>query len=77
VIRVARFYSVQHTKEGKNIYQITAKIPNAHKIYHDGRKYSKWQKYITAFSLQGPRIHTKIGIFGLKRSHLATLVVTE
>jgi hypothetical protein len=36
-------------------------IPNGHKIYQD-------------FPFQGPPKFTQIGIFGMKRNHLATLL---
>jgi hypothetical protein len=37
-------------------------------------KYSKWSQNLTTLSMQGPPNFTKIGIFGLKTNHLATLM---
>jgi hypothetical protein len=63
--RVARFFSVNITQTGK-MYQMVIKysiclydIPNSRKIYQH-------------FSILGPPKFTQIGIFGLKRNHLAT-----
>jgi hypothetical protein len=39
--RVARYFLVQCTKREK-IYQMTTKLPNAHKIYQMALKYTKW-----------------------------------
>jgi hypothetical protein len=64
--RVARFFLAQRTKTGKNIpkkdqkhiqYTNCSNVPNGHKVYQN-------------FLLQGL---IKIGIFGLKIYHLATL----
>jgi hypothetical protein len=71
--RVARFFSAQHTKTGK-MYQ------NGGKIYQMPVKYAKWTenrpnglKIFQHLPLQDPPKLTQIGIFGLKRNHLATL----
>jgi hypothetical protein len=40
-VRVARFLLVQFTKAGEKIYEMTTKLPNAHKIYQLVEKYSK------------------------------------
>jgi hypothetical protein len=37
-------------------------------------KHSRGHKILQQFPFQGPQKFTKIGIFGLKRNHLATLV---
>jgi hypothetical protein len=36
--RVARFFSVPHSKNGKN-------VPNNHELYKMTAEYTKWQKY--------------------------------
>jgi hypothetical protein len=41
---------MQCTKAGK-IYQMTAKLPNPHKLYPMAVKYSKWSECITSFSI--------------------------
>jgi hypothetical protein len=43
-------------------------IPNGRKIF------KKVTKYNNTITFQGPQNFTKIGIFGLKTNHLATLV---
>jgi hypothetical protein len=43
-------------------------IPNGRKIFQMFIKYS---------SFQGPPNFTKIGIFGLKTNHLATLILSD
>jgi hypothetical protein len=75
VIRVARFFLVQAYQNGKN-------IPSDHKLYQTTINYAKWPLHITndhkiykRFPFQGPPKFTQIGIFGLKRNHLATLIV--
>jgi hypothetical protein len=72
--RAARFFLVQLTKAVKN-------IPNDHKMYQMDIRYTKWllnipngHKIYQHFTFQGPPKFTQIGIFGLKRNHLATLV---
>jgi hypothetical protein len=67
-LRDARFSWHNLPKRGE-IYQITTKLPNCHKIYQMAVKYSEWPNYKF---LDTPK-YTKIGIYGLKRNHLATL----
>jgi hypothetical protein len=70
VDRVARFFSTQYTKTGKD-------IPNYQKITK--RLYNiqipKWHKIYQHFPFQDPSKFTQFGIFGLKTYHLATLAV--
>jgi hypothetical protein len=40
--KVARFFSVQHTKTGKNIFNDQQNVPNWHKLYHLAIKLTKW-----------------------------------
>jgi hypothetical protein len=40
-------------------------------------KYSKWSKIYQHFPIKGPPNFTKIGIFGLKINHLATLFTIQ
>jgi hypothetical protein len=49
-------------------------IPNDHKIYRMATELSNGRKIDQHKALQGPRIFTQIGIFGLKMYYLATLV---
>jgi hypothetical protein len=68
-IKNARFSLVQNTKIGK-VYQ------NDHKIYQMAKIYFKWpynrpNGYKISVFIARP---SKIGIFGLKTNHLATLV---
>jgi hypothetical protein len=66
------------TQTGKN-------IPDNNKLYQMATNYTKWQlnipnghKYANILHiLQGPPKLTKIGIFGLKINHLATLLPTQ
>jgi hypothetical protein len=67
VYRVARFFLVQHTKTGEN-FQMAIN----YKIYQMAGKGTKWQWNIPASSIART---SKIWIFGLKISHLATLDV--
>jgi hypothetical protein len=71
---VARFFLVQLTKTVKN-------IPTDHKMYQMDIIYTKrllnipnGHKINQLFTFQGPPKFTQIGIFGLKRNHLATLL---
>jgi hypothetical protein len=62
-------------KWGK-IYQITATLPNGHKIYqiHSLSTYiSNDPKIYQHFPFKGPSKCTQFGILGLKIHHLATL----
>jgi hypothetical protein len=72
--RVARFFLVHGTKAGKN-------VPNEHKMYHMVIEYPKspqnatdGHKITQHFPIEGTPKFTQIGIFGLKRNHLATLL---
>jgi hypothetical protein len=68
------YFLVHDTKIGKN-------VPNEHKMYQRIIKFPQWlqniangHKIYQHFSITGPTKFTQIGIFGLKRNHLATLV---
>jgi hypothetical protein len=63
----SRFFLVQCTKTGRKIYHIAVKPPNFLTII-------QWPSNIKAFSVLGSQKHTRIGIFGIKIYHLATLV---
>jgi hypothetical protein len=65
-------------KLGK-IYQIATKLPNGHKMYQMALFYvfKMAKEYTNLFPLEGPRNFTQVWIFGLKRNHLATLVLTS
>jgi hypothetical protein len=53
---------------------MTTKLPNAHKIYPKVHKIFKMTRiYRNIFHILSPPKFTQIGIFGLKRNHLATL----
>jgi hypothetical protein len=71
--RVARFFLVQYTKAGKNIpndYKIPKYLQN---FPNDCKIFQLTLIYInTSHSKILPKI--QIGIFGLKRNHLATLI---
>jgi hypothetical protein len=74
--RVARFFLTQFTKRGK----YTKIALN----YQMPMKYTKWQRYIRnwhriyqPFLFQRLHKFTQIGIFGLKKYHLATLASTH
>jgi hypothetical protein len=67
--KVARFFSLQHTKTGEN-------IPNEHKIYQKALKIPYGHKIYRRFPFQGPPKCTQIVIFGIKIYHLATLAKT-
>jgi hypothetical protein len=60
-LRVARFFLVHYTKQGK-IYQIKKNKPNGHKICIPNGHLI----YYKRLPLQDPTKCTKIGIFGLK-----------
>jgi hypothetical protein len=62
VIRVARFFSVQHTKNGGKYTKQAQTIPKGRKIYQN-------------FPLQVPPKFTKIIMFGLKICHLQNATV--
>jgi hypothetical protein len=71
--RAARFYLVHDTKKGKN-------VPNEHNMFRMVTTYPKSHaifqmalKYISSFQSEALKIFPKIGIFGLKTNHLATL----
>jgi hypothetical protein len=67
--KVARFFCTQYTKTEEN-------IPNGNKICipNDRDVYSPNGYRIShPFALQGPPKFTRLGIFGLKIHHLATL----
>jgi hypothetical protein len=75
--RVARFFFVNITQTEKN-------VPNKHKTYQMVMKYPKClynipngHKIYQHFPIWGPPKFTQNGIFGLKRNHLATLVLKE
>jgi hypothetical protein len=62
-------------------YQIGKNIPNGHKIYRMATKCDKWPKIgpngheiYQHLPLKYPPKFTLIGIMGLKKCHLATLV---
>jgi hypothetical protein len=64
------------------IYQKGGNIPNDHKLYQTSINYTKWpnnilngHKIYRHFPYEGTPNFTKIGIFGLKINHLATLYV--
>jgi hypothetical protein len=69
--RVARFFSVKHTRKWKN-------TPKFHIRYQIAIKYSKWLGKCTYknFPFQGPSKYAQIGIFGMKMFHLAILVLS-
>jgi hypothetical protein len=71
--RVARFFLTQNTKKGKSMpnYQIYLNIPNGRNIFPKAIEYM-----YQPFPFQGPPKFILIGIFGLKKHHLATLVGT-
>jgi hypothetical protein len=53
-------------------------------MYQTAIRYTKWlsdipngDKIFQHFTIQGPPKYTQIGIFGLKRNHLATLLQTD
>jgi hypothetical protein len=51
------FYRYKIPKRGKmyqKLYQMTTKLPNAHKIYPMVVKYSKRPEYLTTFSIPRP-----------------------
>jgi hypothetical protein len=50
-----------------------AKLSNAHKCIQWSFNIPNDQKICQHFPFQGPQKYTQIGIFGLKRNHLATL----
>jgi hypothetical protein len=65
-------------------YQNGKSIQNNHKLYQTALYYTKWSQSIPNdhkntkhFPFKGPPKYTKIGIFGLKIKHLATLDQTE
>jgi hypothetical protein len=66
--RVARFFSVQHSKTGKNIPQ------NGHKIYQMTVKRPTGHKIDQNLPFQVPPKFTQIRVFCLKMCHLAILV---
>jgi hypothetical protein len=49
-------------------------LTNDHKSYQIAIKYTKLPKNTKHFQFLGPPKYTKIGIFGMKINHLATLV---
>jgi hypothetical protein len=60
-------------------------IPNDHEMYQTAIRYTKWQsnipnghKYTNILhAFQGPPKYAQIGIFDLKRNHLARKVGSE
>jgi hypothetical protein len=59
-------------------------IPNDQTLYQTAIKYTKWpqnipngHKIYQHFLFQGRPKFTQIGIFGLKRNHLATLLLNQ
>jgi hypothetical protein len=75
--RVARFFIVQLNNSVKN-------TANYHKMYQTATRNTKWlsnipngNKICQHFTFQGHPKHTQIGIFDLKRNHLATLWLSD
>jgi hypothetical protein len=58
-IRVARFYSVQFTKTGKN-------LPNDQKTYEMVVKLSIWKQTMPTIFIPRPSNYTQLGIFSLE-----------
>jgi hypothetical protein len=70
--RVARFFLVQHTKNGGKYTEFPQNIPNVHKVgIPNGCNRPKYTNI--CIPLQDPPKMTQIWIFGLKINHLATL----
>jgi hypothetical protein len=65
--RRARFFLVKHTKTGKNVYQMTSRIPNGHKNI----QMALTQNCITIIQSKALQNIPKFGIFGMKIYHLA------
>jgi hypothetical protein len=71
--RVARFFSVQHTKKRKKYTERPKMYQMAIKYISFGRKVEKMATKIPHLPLQDLLKFTRIGIFSLKIYHLATL----
>jgi hypothetical protein len=71
----------RHTKSGENIPKSPQNIQNHYRICQMLIKYTKWPYYIpnghTIYqnaTIQDHQKYIKIGIFGFKKYHLATLL---
>jgi hypothetical protein len=74
IVKVARFFFVQHTKTGK-MYQTGGKCTKWPENMPNGRKIDHGHELYQHLRLQDPPKFTQIGIFGSRRNHLATLMI--
>jgi hypothetical protein len=75
--RVARFFLVQTYQNGKKCTKGPQTAPNGQTVYQITAHYFKWLQNVPTFSIPRHLKYTRIGIFGLKINHLATLLASQ
>jgi hypothetical protein len=68
------FFFEQQTKIANKLPKRPQNIPNGRKIYQTGHKIPNFHEIHPTFPSQGFPKFTQIGIFGMKKYRLATLV---